>query len=358
MFSVARRWIVPLLLLAPSSGLAAGPAACPIVMEGSAGVGRPWFAPEGGGRLYVARGGRLEVRGARDLGLSGTVEGLPGLSDMASIKGGGLGYAVFEGGVAVLDLSALKATGVVESRPSAKAFLVPDDAVKAMVVFDPNYGAVLGISTKDDRAYAQAKLPSAPQGAQAAPDGTILAMLSDPGELVRLDPASFGILKRFPLRSCDDPRGLLLDEVSGAAIVSCASFPLMSVDSATGRILGSVQAEVHPKKTQADAVRRARVGASALAFDPGSRVAASIDGFGAVVFAVLSEDGSFKGSVKAVAGGFARGIAFAGRPGEFVVSASDPSGRPFAPAPGAPAGGGGLLTLVSASSVGNSACRP
>lgn len=121
------------------------------------------------------------------------------------------------------------------------------DSIGHDAVFaDPQTASVLG------------RLPLDGEPGTPVPDGHghIFSAISDHSEISVIDVATRKVAKQYPLPDCDDAAGLALDRDTGVLLVTCANLKAITVDSASGRILGSVPIAKYPDVIIFDPVRK------------------------------------------------------------------------------------------------------
>jgi DNA-binding beta-propeller fold protein YncE len=89
-----------------------------------------------------------------------------------------------------------------------------------------------------------------------AGNGIVFTAISDHSEISVIDVATHKLVKQIPLPQCDDASGLALDRAKGVLLVTCANQKAMTVDSHSGRVLGTVPIAKYPDLIAFDPVRR------------------------------------------------------------------------------------------------------
>ena len=130
--------------------------------------------------------------------------------------------------------------------PSTGQIVIMDGISHDVVFADPNSSAVLANLALDGE-------PGTP-----VPDGhgRIFTAISDHSEISVIDAATHKLVKQLPLPQCDDASGLALDRKTGVLLVTCANQKAMTVDSHTGKVLGTVPISKYPDLIAFDPVRR------------------------------------------------------------------------------------------------------
>ncbi len=121
------------------------------------------------------------------------------------------------------------------------------DSISHDAIFaDPKTATVLG------------KLQLEGEPGTPVPDGHghIYSGITDHSEIALIDVASRKVLKRIALPDCKDSGGLALDRETGVLLVTCANLKALSVDAASGKILGSVAIDKYPDVILFDSARK------------------------------------------------------------------------------------------------------
>jgi hypothetical protein len=130
--------------------------------------------------------------------------------------------------------------------PTTGQIVIMNGISHDVVFADPKSGAVLGNLTVDGE-------PGTPV---LDGHGLVFAAISDHSEISVIDVATHKLVRQLPLPQCDDASGLALDRAKGVLLVTCANQKAMTVDSHTGRILGTVTISKYPDLITFDPIRR------------------------------------------------------------------------------------------------------
>lgn len=130
--------------------------------------------------------------------------------------------------------------------PATGQIVIMDGITHDIVFADPKSSAVLGNLALDGE-------PGTPV---LDGHGLVYTAISDHSEISVIDVASHKLVKQIPLPQCDDASGLALDRATGVLLVTCANQKAMTVDSRTGRVLGTVSIDKYPDLIAFDPVRR------------------------------------------------------------------------------------------------------
>jgi DNA-binding beta-propeller fold protein YncE len=130
--------------------------------------------------------------------------------------------------------------------PVTGTVVIMDSIGHDAVFADPNTAKALGRLSLDGE-------PGTP-----IPDGKghVFSGITDHSEIVMIDVVSRTVIKKMPLPDCRDSGGLALDRETGVLLVTCANLKAITLDSASGRILGSVTIDKYPDVILFDSLRK------------------------------------------------------------------------------------------------------
>ena len=130
--------------------------------------------------------------------------------------------------------------------PATGQIVIMNGISHDIVFADPKSSAVLGNLVLDGE-------PGTPV---LNGHGLVFTAISDHSEISVIDVAAHKLVKQIPLPQCDDASGLALDRATAVLLVTCANQKAMTVDSRSGRILGTVTIDKYPDLITFDPVRR------------------------------------------------------------------------------------------------------
>lgn len=191
-------------------------------------------------QLYIPRTNHVMVVDTETGKLSGEVEGMTNVRDIALDDSGRYGYATdvtdgTAGFVRVFDRSNLKlvtsiATGLV---PYAIVF---DPASKSIFVFNSHGHSVTVIDSATNQVVATIPLNGRPSSAVVDGKGSIFVALPAVGEITRIDATAKKVTTSWQLAPCTGPNGLAIDSVSRQLFTVCEDHKLVAINADTGHV--------------------------------------------------------------------------------------------------------------------------
>ena len=86
--------------------------------------------------------------------------------------------------------------------------------------------------------------------------GHVYSGITDHSQIDEIDVATRSVMRKLPLPDCLDSGGLALDRDTGVLLVTCANLKALTVDTKSGRVLGSVAIDKYPDVILFDPVRK------------------------------------------------------------------------------------------------------
>lgn len=130
--------------------------------------------------------------------------------------------------------------------PVTGTVVIMDSISHDAVFADPNSAKVLG------------RLPLEGEPGTPVPDGKghVFSGITDHSQIDMIDVAARKVIKTFALPDCADSGGLARDPETGVLLVTCANQKALTLDPASGKILGQVTIDKYPDVILFDPVRR------------------------------------------------------------------------------------------------------
>jgi DNA-binding beta-propeller fold protein YncE len=233
---------------------------------------------QGGHRLFVAHGTRVQVVDTDKLTVIGEVADTPGVHGIALAADQGRGYvsAGRAGNAVVFDLKSLarlKEIKVTGDNPDA---ILYDPATHRVFTFNGRGRNATAIDATTDQVVGSVALDAKPEFAATDARGRVYVNLEDRNSLAVLDPHQLAVLSVWPLAGCEEPSGLALDAAHGRLITVCGNKVMAVVDAASGKLLGTAPIGG---------------GVDAAAFDPGTGLAFASCGEGVLTVVHIGSSG-------------------------------------------------------------------
>ena len=191
-------------------------------------------------QLYIPRTNHVMVVDTETGKVSGEVEGMTNVRDIALDDSGRYGYVTdvtdgTAGFVRVFDRSSLKlitsiATGMVPYT------IVFDPATKAIVVFNSHGHSATVIDSTTNQVVATIPLKGRPSSAVVDGKGSIFVTLPALGEITRIDARTKQVITSWQLAPCTGPNGLAIDGVRAELFTVCEDHKLIAVNAETGHV--------------------------------------------------------------------------------------------------------------------------
>jgi YVTN family beta-propeller protein len=200
-------------------------------------------------QLYIPRTNHVMVVNTISGEISGDVEGLTNVRDIALDDSGKYGYVTdvtdgSAGFVRVFDRSTLKLltsipTGLI---PNAIVF---DPATKSVFVFNSRSQSATVIDSATNQVIATIPLSGRPSSAVTDGKGSVFVALPALGEITRIDTAAKKVTASWQLAPCTGPNGLAIDAARRQLFTTCEDHKLVAVNADTGHVAAIGDAPVN-----------------------------------------------------------------------------------------------------------------
>jgi DNA-binding beta-propeller fold protein YncE len=226
-------------------------------------------------RIYISHGTRVQVLDADSFAVVGEIPDTQGVHGIAIAPDLGRGFTSNgrANTVTIFDLKTLQTIGTVKTgeNPDAIAY---EPVTKRVFTFNGKSKDTTAINAADGTVVATIPLGGKPEFAAADGKGIIFANIEDTSELVEIDARAPKVLHRWPLKPCESPTGLSMDQKSRRLFAGCDNRMMAVVDADTGKVI---------------ATPAIGEGVDATAFDPGTGFALASNGEGTLT--VIKQDG-------------------------------------------------------------------
>lgn len=233
-------------------------------------------------RIYVSHGTKVLVVDADSFAVVGEIADTQGVHGIAIAADLGRGFTSNgrAGTSTIFDLKTLKTLATVKTgdNPDAIAY---EPVSKRVYTFNGRSKDATAFNAADGAIVA----PSIPLGGKpefAAVDGkgNIYVNNEDTSELIEIDAQAAKVLNRWPLKPCESPSGLSMDQKNRRLFAGCENKMMAIVDADTGKVI---------------ATPPIGGGVDATSYDPGTGFALSSNGEGTLT--VIKQEGPDKYSV-------------------------------------------------------------
>ena len=195
------------------------------------------------GRLFIARGDRVQVVDPVDGRLLGEVADTPGVHGVALVPSRGKGYTSNgrAGSIGVFDLGTLKPISTIVTPDGRNPdFIVYDDRANVVIALNGGSANASVIGVDDDRLLRTVALPGKPEAAVSDREGLVYANIEDHDEIAVIDPVQGSVVATLALPGCHEPAGLAIDAQTRRLFVGCHNRALLIVDIDADRILATL----------------------------------------------------------------------------------------------------------------------
>lgn len=232
---------------------------------------------QGGHRLFIAHGSRVEVIDTRTLRRVGEVADTPGVHGIALAPELGRGYisAGASGSVVVFDLGSLARLAEIKVTGENPDAILYDSATRRVFTFNGHGRNATVIDAVKGEVIATLALDAKPEFAQADGRGHVYVNLEDKSSLAAIDSRALSVQSVWPISGCEQPSGLALDAAARQLFSVCDNRIMAVMDADSGRVLGTAPIGE---------------GADAAAFDAATRLAFASCGEG--LLTVVQRDAS------------------------------------------------------------------
>ena len=232
-------------------------------------------------RVYISHGTKVVVLDADSFATVGEIPDTQGVHGIAIA--GDLGKGFTSNGrantVTIFDLKSLKTLGTVNAGRNPDA-IVYDSVTQRVFTLNGQSKDATAINAADGSVAGTLELAGRPEFAAADGTGKIFVNIEDTSELVEIDARSIKLLHRWPLKPCESPSGLAMDQKNRRLFVGCHNKMMAVVNADTGKVI---------------ATPAIGEGVDATNYDPGTGLAFSSNGEGTLT--VVKQEGPDKYSV-------------------------------------------------------------
>ena len=235
----------------------------------------------GARRIYVSHATKVVVLDADSFAVVGEIPDTQGVHGIAIASDLGRGFTSNgrAGTATIFDLKTLNTIGTVKTGENPDAILY-DAVTKRVFTFNGRSKDATVFGAADGTVAATLPLGGKPEFAAADGKGKVFVNIEDTSELVEIDAQSMKVLQRWPLKPCESPSGLSMDQKNRRLFAGCENKMMAVVDADSGKVIAT------PPIGE---------GVDATAYDPGTGFALSSNGEGTLT--VIKQDGPDKYSV-------------------------------------------------------------
>jgi YVTN family beta-propeller protein len=191
-------------------------------------------------QLYIPRANRVMVVDTETGKVSGEVQGLTNVREVALDDSGKFGYVTdvtdgTAGFVRVFDRSTLKLVTSIPTGLIPEAILF-DPATKDIFALNARSHSVTVIGSASHQVIATIPLSGRPSYAVTDGKGSIFVALPALAEITRIDTAAKKVTTSWQLTPCTGPNGLAIDNAHHQLFTTCEDHKLISINADTGHV--------------------------------------------------------------------------------------------------------------------------
>ena len=191
-------------------------------------------------RIYISHGTQVLLLDADSFAVVGSISDTQGVHGIAIASDLGRGFTSNgrANTVTIFDLKTLQTIGTVKTgeNPDAIAY---DKIYKRVFTFNGKSQDATAINASDGTVAGTLPLGGKPEFAAVDGRGKIFVNIESTSELVELDANTIKILHRWPLKPCESPSGLSMDQKNRRLFVGCENKMMAVVNADTGAVVAT-----------------------------------------------------------------------------------------------------------------------
>ena len=227
-------------------------------------------------RIYISHATKVVVLNADSFAVAGEIPDTQGVHGIAIASDLGRGFTSNgrAGTATIFDLKTLKTIGTVKTgdNPDAIAY---EPVSKRVYTFNGRSKDATAINAADGGIVATIPLGGKPEFAAVDGKGKIFVNDEDTSELIEIDAQAAKEVHRWPLKPCESPSGLAMDQKDRRLFVGCENKMMAVVDADSGKVI---------------ATPAIGEGVDATAYDPGTGFALASNGEGTLTVVKRDND--------------------------------------------------------------------
>ena len=205
--------------------------------------------------LYITRGDRVQVLDLATGKPVGEIAGTAGVHGVAFAQDLRLGFTSNgrSDSVTVFDLDTFQTKQEVKTSGQNPDAILYERSARKLYTFNGKSADVSVIDAVTLQPVATIKVGGKPEFAVSDNAGRIFLNIEDTAEIVVIDVRSDKLLARWPLKGCDEPTGLALDQAHARLFSVCRNKVMAVTDSKTGKRVADVPIGAGPDAAAYDA---------------------------------------------------------------------------------------------------------
>ena len=208
-------------------------------------------------RLFISRSDRVIVLDTKTGKQAGEIDGLSGVHGIAFAPALHHGFISNGHGdsVTVFDPATLKIQQTVAVDAHNPDGIVYDPYSRRVFTFNGRSNNASVIDAKSGKLLGHIALPGKPEFPVTDGHGRIFDNIESKNELVAIDPVAMKVTAVWPLKNCQDPSGLAIDNAHHRLFSVCQNKIMAVTDATDGRAMASIPIGLGPDAARFDARR-------------------------------------------------------------------------------------------------------
>lgn len=192
-------------------------------------------------KLYVSHGTSVNVLNKKTGASLGLIPNTLGAHGIVLVKSLDKGYISNgkTGDVTVFNSATDKEIERIKTGENPDAMLY-DDYSKKLFVFNGKSADATVIDPLTDKVIATIPLGGKPETGVSDGKGVIFVNIEDKNEVVCFSANNYKVLKRYPLKTGEEPSGLAIDRNTSRLFIGCANKVMLVMDLRSGKIITEV----------------------------------------------------------------------------------------------------------------------
>jgi DNA-binding beta-propeller fold protein YncE len=188
-------------------------------------------------RLFLSRGDHVDVVDTASGKLVGTIAHTEGVHGVALAQDLKLGFTSNgrANSVTVFDLETLQPRQEVKVSGTSPDAILYDDATHKLYTFNARSSDASVFDARTMNPLATIPMGGKPEYAVTDGAGHVFANVEDKSEIAVIDTHADRILNHWPLKACEEPSGLALDNIRHRLFSVCSNRIMAVTDSLTGK---------------------------------------------------------------------------------------------------------------------------
>ena len=192
-------------------------------------------------RLFIARQNRVMVVDQDSGKLLGEITGIQGAHGTAVAEATGHGFATSgnDQSVVMFDLKTYQSLDRIPAAEDADAILYDAPSNRVLTLNGDAHSSTV-IDPKAGKQITNIPLGGKPEYGVSAGDGKVYANLTDTSEVVEIDAAKAGVLRRWPTAPCKQPVSMAIDTAHHRLFSGCRSGVMAVSDYQAAKVVATV----------------------------------------------------------------------------------------------------------------------